>query len=195
MPSQWSAATALPDTRSGAPQDARPIWLFGYGSLIFKADFPFRQRRPAAIRGWARRFWQGSHDHRGSAQAPGRVLTLVAAPGALCGGIAYLIAPQAFAQLDEREQDGYRRSATTIEFGDGSRAAGLVYYADAGNPAWLGPASSQCIARQINRAVGASGRNRDYLLALAQALRTLGQHDAHVFELEACVRALPAPVA
>jgi glutathione-specific gamma-glutamylcyclotransferase len=163
------------------------VWLFGYGSLIYKADFAYIERRPAHIRGWARRFWQGSHDHRGTPEAPGRVLTLIADADAVCAGMAYLITPDVFDHLDHREKNGYLRHITTIEFGDGATVEGLVYIASEDNAAWLGPAPDAEIARQIAHAHGPSGCNRDYLVRLAEALRDLGEHDAHVFAIEACL--------
>ena len=166
------------------------VWLFGYGSLIFKADFPWLERRPAAIRGWARRFWQGSHDHRGTETAPGRVVTLVPQADALCDGMAYLVTPEEFAHLDYREKNGYLRLATDILFDDGSSALGLVYIATHENAAFLGPASELDIARQIAAARGPSGPNSEYLLELAKALRELGKPDAHVFEIERHLAAL-----
>ena len=160
------------------------VWLFGYGSLIFKADFPFIDRRPAYIGGWSRRFWQGSHDHRGTETAPGRVVTLVPDAGALCHGMAYLVTPEEFAHLDHREKNGYLRLATEMHFDDGSSDEGIVYIATHENEAYLGPADERDIARQIATARGPSGPNSEYLLGLAQALRELGKPDPHVFALE-----------
>ena len=166
------------------------LWLFGYGSLIYKADFPFIERRPARIRDWSRRFWQGSHDHRGTPDAPGRVVTLIPEPGAVCSGMAYLITPAVFDHLDLREKNGYLRHTMTIEFIDGGSADGLVYIATTSNAAYLGPAPEADIARHIASAEGPSGRNRDYLTYLADALRQLGEHDAHVFAVEKHLRDL-----
>ncbi|MGN6390098.1 MAG: gamma-glutamylcyclotransferase [Burkholderiaceae bacterium] len=185
------------DTRSANRErhraDARrEVWLFGYGSLIWKADFPVLDRRPAAIEGWQRRFWQASHDHRGTVASPGRVVTLARAPGALCAGMAYLVTQDVFVHLDHREKNGYLRLATEIRFDDGGRAAGLVYIATPDNAAWLGPAPDEAIARQIAGAAGPSGRNRDYLFELARALRALGHEDAHVFAIERHLRRIEA---
>ncbi|PXX98608.1 gamma-glutamylcyclotransferase [Halomonas sp. LBP4] len=170
------------------------IWLFGYGSLIWKADFPFLERRPAHIHGWVRRFWQGSHDHRGTPEAPGRVATLVREPGAICHGMAYRIAPEVLRPLDVREKNGYLREVIRLHFddgqGEGENAEGLVYLATEDNAAFLGEAPLDAIAEQIAMAHGPSGPNRDYLLNLAQALRDLGVDDPHVFAL---ARRLPHP--
>ncbi len=164
--------------------DDERVWLFGYGSLIYLVDFPYLESRPASIRGWSRRFWQGSHDHRGTEENPGRVVTLVEEAGAICGGLAFLVEAAVFRQLDVREKNGYLRVAAEMKFADGSTATGLTYIATPDNEAWLGEASEYQIACHIREAAGPSGSNRDYLMELAAALRELGQHDAHVFAIE-----------
>ncbi|MCW8872474.1 gamma-glutamylcyclotransferase [Pseudomonadota bacterium] len=165
---------------------SQPTWVFGYGSLIWKQDFPFLETRPARIIGWQRRFWQGSHDHRGVPQDAGRVVTLVAAPGEPCDGRAFLVEPEVFEHLDHREKNGYQRIAVDILFASG-RARGVVYRASEDNVAFLGPAPLQEMAEQINRCSGPSGSNRDYVLKLALALRELGYEDPHVFQVESWV--------
>lgn len=161
------------------------VWLFGYGSLIYKTDFPYMQRKAACIYGWERRFWQGSHDHRGTPDAPGRVLTLIEAPGARCAGMAYEVTPDTFEYLDHREKNGYLRVFTPLHWLDeAGEAQGVVYLASADNAAYLGPASDHEIATHIARSHGPSGPNRDYVLQLAKALRAMGELDEHVFAIE-----------
>lgn len=174
------------------------IWLFGYGSLIWKADFPYHERRHACIHGWVRRFWQGSHDHRGTPEVPGRVVTLVRQADAICHGMAYRIGPEVLGPLDVREKNGYLREIVTLHFlptvpqkvaQTASQAEGLVYLAGQDNAAFLGDAPHGVIAEQIARAHGPSGPNRDYLLNLAASLEAMGVEDAHIREL---VHHLPA---
>jgi cation transport protein ChaC len=164
-----------------------PTWVFGYGSLIWRQDFPYIEARRGYIDGWARRFWQGSHDHRGVQSDPGRVVTLVDAPGERCHGRAFLIEPDVFEHLDDREINGYERNPIEIHFADGP-AAGVVYRAAVNNFAYLGAAPLDEMVTQIKRCAGRSGRNVDYVLELARSLRSLEVTDPHVFELEALVR-------
>lgn len=178
------ANTMATNRRMNRFDDHAQVWLFGYGSLIYKVDFPHVERRPAWIRHWARRLWQGSHDHRGTPQAPGRVVTLVPQRQATCVGMAYLIEPSTFAQLDEREKNGYLRVAAELHFDEEHMAEGLVYIATEENAAFLGPAPELEIARHIASSHGPSGPNSDYLLQLADALRKLDADDPHVFDIE-----------
>ena len=164
-----------------------PTWIFGYGSLIWRQDFPYIDSRRAFIDGWMRRFWQGSHDHRGVQSDPGRVVTLVHAPGERCYGRAFLIERDVFEHLDHREINGYERHRIDIHFDDGKKP-GVVYRAALNNFAFLGDAPLDEMVAQIRRCVGRSGRNVDYVLELARSLRQLEVADPHVFELETLIR-------
>ena len=168
------------------------IWLFGYGSIIYKVDFPYLEKARCYIKGWQRKFWQGSHDHRGTPQDPGRVVTLIETQEQdICQGMGFRVTPEEFEHLDHREKNGYLRYQVPLFFNDEGKnhhtkcgKTGIVYIAPTDNAAFLGPASVEQIAMQIARCHGPSGPNKQYLLELANALRQLDIDDPHVFAIE-----------
>lgn len=198
--------------------DGEGLWIFGYGSLVWRPAFDHDVACRAWIAGFVRRFWQGSIDHRGVPERPGRVVTLVPrealaiGPSARlepetdveersarrCWGVAYRVAPArvagVLAQLDRREQGGYERVELEIRLEPGGSRPrsvhGLVYRAGPDNPHYLGPAPLESIAGQIAGAHGPSGANDEYVFALADALRRMGVGDPHVFALEALLHRL-----
>lgn len=168
--------------------DYKEIWLFGYGSLIYKVDFEFIASVPAHILNYERRFWQGSHDHRGTPECPGRVLTLTEADGARCYGRAFHVNREVFEHLDHREKNGYLRHEVDIYLSNRGVVRGLVYIAEPDNAAYLGEADIVDIVKQIHRSAGPSGANRDYVFDLADALRLANENDEHVFQIETMLR-------
>jgi cation transport regulator ChaC len=169
-------------------------WVFGYGSLIWRPDFVHSGAQRATLPGYERRFCQASHDHRGTPEKPGRVVTLVAIPGSLCQGMAYQLAEPGresiLSALDEREQDGYCRLQAELQLADGQRVAGITWIAAPDNPSWRAGESLETVARLIAERSGPSGSNREYLFRLEEALVSQNMPDVYVSRLCERVRRL-----
>lgn len=164
-------------------------WIFGYGSLVFRAGFVHRRRAPGWVEGFRRRLWQGSPDHRGTPAAPGRVATLVPEGGGRVLGMAFEIdradLDEVLRVLDLREQAGYERIVRPVTLDGAEVVEGIVYAAGPTNPDWLGPADAATIARHVAAARGPSGDNREYVLRLAAVLRDLGVDEDEVLDVAA----------
>ncbi|KAJ1662844.1 hypothetical protein IW140_005553 [Coemansia sp. RSA 1813] len=196
----------------------KPLWVFGYGSIIYRVDFPVESQVFGFIRGRRRAFLQESHDHRGTEENPGRVCTLIPAADwstifasdqheagdddVVCWGMAYKVKSgmetQVKAHLDHREKDGYSIDFVDVFGKDDATTPVLhnvmVYVGVSTNPSFACAAASSLehTAAVIARAVGPSGTNREYLYKLCEALRKHHPEalDTYLARLEAMVRAL-----
>ena len=192
MPLDQSPAMHDPDTSA-------PLWVFGYGSLMWQPGFPVAEARVARVTGWHRSFCMWSIHHRGTPQAPGLVLALDRAEGAACDGLALRVEPGAeaatLATLRERElvSSAYLETRLPVVLaGGGGVVQALTYVIDPAHPQHTGALALERQAQIIAGATGGRGPNRDYLWSTVAHLADLGIADPDLDWLAARVRALVA---
>jgi cation transport protein ChaC len=171
---------------SSAKQPADDLWVFGYGSLMWRPGFEFLERVPARLVGAHRALCVYSFVHRGTPEKPGLVLGLDR--GGNCRGIAFRVAggrrAATIAYLRSREQvtKVYRETVRAVWLEDEPRrrVSALCYVVDRAHPQYAGrlPLAEQ--VHFVRQGHGIGGPNRDYVLHTVQALEALGYRETEL---------------
>jgi len=176
-------------------EESTNLWVFGYGSLVWKPGFQHGKILVGKVQGFARRFWQGNETHRGVPGKPGRVATLIEEQGVETYGVAMeLTGDEALDYLNNREMTlgGYIQKITLFHTADNKHAPFpvLVFVATPKSSYWLGPAESHVIAEQVICSSGPSGHNVEYVLRLADWFHQMlpNVYDDHLFSIETQLR-------
>ncbi len=161
---------------------AQDLWIFGYGSLMWRPEFAFLERHIALLRGYHRALCVYSHVHRGTRERPGLVLGLKR--GGSCKGIAFRVAPHdaqaTLAYLRAREQvtDVYLEIKARVTLTDNRTVEAICYIADRKHEQYAGALERRELERLVTQGIGVSGANPDYVRATHNHLRELGIRDA-----------------
>ncbi|WP_172889892.1 gamma-glutamylcyclotransferase [Bradyrhizobium sp. ORS 285] len=165
------------------------LWVFGYGSLMWRPGFDFLEQVPARLIGEHRALCVYSFVHRGTPENPGLVLGLDR--GGACRGIAFRVAAdkrdETIAYLRAREQvtSVYREVTRSVWLeNDGrERVSALVYVVDRGHVQYAGRLSLQEQLRHVRQGHGQSGANRDYVISTVKAIEAQGFRDTQLHRL------------
>ncbi|EPS60074.1 hypothetical protein M569_14731, partial [Genlisea aurea] len=174
------------------------LWVFGYGSLIWKAGFEFDESIVGFVKDYKRAFDLACIDHMGTPEQPGRTLTLHHEEGAICWGVAYRARQEkaAMAYLEQRESEYDKKTPMDFYKGepeDKPWISGVMVFTSTPDSAvcryYLGPAPMEEMAKQIAASVGPCGKNRNYLFRLEKALLDIIRHqDDYVTQLATRVK-------
>lgn len=173
-----------------------PIWVFGYGSLMWNPGFEYTEKQIARLNGYHRSFCMRSIHHRGTVEKPGLVLALDATKDAYCDGLAYRVAGENADQvqdyLREREliSSAYLETSQQINFRDGRQVQAVTYVIDEDHEQYCGGLPLQEQAEIMATAIGGRGPNAEYLHNTATHLHELGISDADLDWLSQRVNAL-----
>jgi cation transport protein ChaC len=172
-------------TTSAAHENGE-LWVFGYGSLMWRPGFAYLERVPARLTGLHRALCVFSFVHRGTPERPGLVLGLDR--GGMCRGIAYRVAaPErevTVEYLRAREQvtSVYVEAVRQIELEDKDRrrVPALTYIVDRSHVQYAGRLTLAESLHHVRQGHGKSGANRDYVIETVRALEALGYREGEL---------------
>ncbi|MBL9034291.1 MAG: gamma-glutamylcyclotransferase [Rhodospirillaceae bacterium] len=171
-------------------QDEGDLWVFGYGSLMWKPEMDYAEARPALLRGWHRRFCLWQWRWRGSRRTPGVMLALD--KGGACRGVAFRLAAPGVrdkvAAVWKREMsgNGYRPRWVKLVTRQGPVRA-IVFTANTECERYAGRVPDEVVADHIAQACGEAGACAEYLLETVLKCEELGIHDPFLWRLQELV--------
>jgi cation transport protein ChaC len=168
------------------------LWLFAYGSLIWKPACEIEGERHALLRGWHRKFCLRLLRYRGSPDCPGLMMALDI--GGSCRGLAQRIPAR---HVEERLDKLLRRETSvkpasnvprwvTVETADGKQRA-LTFAINRKGLTYCGPHTLEETAEILSKACGHWGTGAEYLMHTVAHLEDLGIHDRYLWRLQALV--------
>lgn len=176
-----------------ATAPAGPFWLFGYGSLIWKPETEYTERRVALVRGWHRRFCLGwDHRYRGNPEQPGLMLALDG--GGQCRGVAFRLPDTA---LEENLHKLVRREMSMVPSAFPPRwidavthegpVRALTFAMNRKSGRYIAGLSDEALADILATACGFRGSMAEYLFFTVSMLESLGIHDRNLWALQELV--------
>jgi cation transport protein ChaC len=171
---------------TSAAHETGELWVFGYGSLMWRPGFAYLERIPARLIGLHRALCVFSFVHRGTPERPGLVLGLDR--GGMCRGIAFRVAAEARIETIEylraREQvtSVYVETLRQIELEDKvrRRVRALCYIVDRSHVQYAGRLTLAESLHHVRQGHGKSGPNRDYVIETVRALEALGYREGEL---------------
>jgi glutathione-specific gamma-glutamylcyclotransferase len=165
------------------------LWVFGYGSLMWRPGFDFIEQVPARLIGEHRALCVYSFDHRGTPEKPGLVLGLDR--GGACRGIAFRVAARhrhdtvEYLRAREQTTNVYREVMRSVwlENEARQRISALAYVVDRGHVQYAGRLSLAEQLRFVAQGHGRSGNNRDYVLSTVKSIEAQGFRDSQLHQL------------
>lgn len=163
---------SLQATMAALPQ-GQDIWIYGYGSLIWRPEFEYAERRPALLHGYHRALCLWSRVNRGTPEKPGLVFGLDA--GGSCRGVAFRIdggqAPGIMEALWRREMPSGAYIPRWLNCRTGSGAiTALAFTMNRNTDAYVRDLPQEHLLHIVRNAHGSYGPCIDYVLETADAL-------------------------